>query len=309
MPKIAITCGDPAGIGPEIIKEWSKHVNAEELKDCVIIGPISWLGTLEHVPESSKTSVGNQDFLATPGKPTEVGAEIALDAMEYAAEGCLNGSFNAVVTGPISKEWMKKAGFAFPGQTEFFASKWGGEPTMGFVGKKMRVTLATWHLPLKNVPETLSKEGLKRTLKHTAWLMRALGVDKPKIGVCGLNPHAGEAGILGREEIDWINPLLKVLSSEIPGISTTLPADTLFYKHLKGEFDCVVALYHDQGLAPLKTVEFDEAVNVTLGLPWIRTSPDHGTAFDIAGKDLASIGSFSRAVKVAKQLALQNKAP
>lgn len=174
---------------------------------------------------------------------------------------------------------------------------------MAFVGDRMRLALVTWHIPLSEVPRAISRSNLARTIRHAAVLARATaGLEEPRIAVCGLNPHAGENGMIGLEEQDFIDPIITELQRDFPCLSECLPADTLFLRHLEGEFDVVVALYHDQGLAPLKTIEFDSAVNVTLGLPHVRTSPDHGTAFALAGKREASGNSFANAIHLARQL-------
>jgi 4-hydroxythreonine-4-phosphate dehydrogenase len=197
---------------------------------------------------------------------------------------------------------LARIGYAYPGQTEFFAARWGGEPVMAFCGGKLRVVLATWHIPLCEVAAALGPHLLRRTIAAADRLARAEGVARPRIGVCGLNPHAGEGGLLGEEERDFINPALEKLRTEFSGLSLCEPGDTLFARSLRGEFDVVIALYHDQGLAPLKVIDFDESVNVTLGLPHVRTSPDHGTAFGIAGKGVARVTSFANAVTVARRL-------
>jgi 4-hydroxythreonine-4-phosphate dehydrogenase len=300
MPaKLAITCGDPAGVGPEIIATWLA-ARAAEAKDTVVIGPARWLASL--VTPAEKTAVGLEDFTAVPGQPSGDGALVAWAAMERAAQGVKSGEFSAVVTGPVSKEWLARIGYPFPGQTEFFAARWGGDPVMCFCGGRLRVALATWHVPLDQVSRLLGPHLIRRTIVAADELARADGVGQPRIGVCGLNPHAGEGGLMGYEEKDLINPVLDHLRPEFPGLSHCEPGDTLFARALRGEFDVVVALYHDQGLAPLKAVDFDEAVNVTLGLPWVRTSPDHGTAFGIAGQGKASAKSFTNAVDVARRL-------
>jgi 4-hydroxythreonine-4-phosphate dehydrogenase len=298
-PSLAITCGDPAGVGPEIVAAWlAAHREAAE--NATFIGPARWLATL---PKGTRTiPVGLEDYAATLGQPTGDAALVAWAAMERAAAGCREGKFSAVVTGPVSKEWLARIGYAFPGQTEFFAARWGGEPVMAFCGGKLRVVLATWHIPLRDVPAHLTPAVLRRSVAAADQLCRAEGIAKPRIGVCGLNPHAGEAGLLGREEIEFINPALTELRRDFPGASLCESGDTLFARQLRGEFDAVVALYHDQGLAPLKVVDFDESVNVTLGLPHVRTSPDHGTGFSIAGQGIARVTSFANAVKVAERL-------
>jgi len=300
MPaELAITCGDPAGVGPEIIAAWLA-AHRDETRGVAVIGPARWLASLDTAAE--KIAVGLEEFAATPGRPTGEGALVAWAAMERAAAGCLSGEFSGVVTGSVSKAELARIGYPFPGQTEFFAARWGGEPVMAFCGGKLRVALATWHVPLHQVPKLLGPHLLHRTVAAADELARADGIAAPRIGVCGLNPHAGEGGLLGCEEKDLLDPALDHLRAEFPGLSRCEPGDTLFARALRGEFDVIVALYHDQGLAPLKAVDFDEAVNVTLGLPHVRTSPDHGTAFGIAGKGVARITSFANAVTVARRL-------
>jgi 4-hydroxythreonine-4-phosphate dehydrogenase len=314
--KLAFTCGDPAGVGPEIIAAWLRS-NPADARDTVVFGGARWLESLD--TEAEKIPVGLDDFVAVPGQPTGDGALVAWAAMERAAEGCKRGEFAGVVTGPVSKDRLAQIGYEFPGQTEFFAARWGGEPVMAFCGGKLRVVLATWHVPLHQVAKLLGPHLLHRTISAADQLARAFPISSgsanpgqlssrtladaaPRIGVCGLNPHAGEGGLLGREEVELINPTLDKLRGEFPSLSRCEPGDTLFARQLRGEFDVVVALYHDQGLAPLKVIDFDEAVNVTLGLPHVRTSPDHGTAFGIAGKGVARTTSFANAVSVARQL-------
>ena len=304
-PKLAITCGDPAGVGPEIIVAWVR-ANPSATHDVAVIGPALWL---QQLPADVETiAVGLDEFVAEPGRPTGEGALVALAAMELAAKGCREGRFAGVVTGPVSKAELAKIGYSFPGQTEFFADRWGGDPVMAFSGGKLRMALVTWHVPLCEVPQLLGPRMLHRTIAAAHELARSEGVEEPRIGVCGLNPHAGEGGLLGEEERDFINPALAKFQPEFPGLVTNCqPGDTVFARQLRGEFDVVVALYHDQGLGPLKTVDFDEAVNITLGLPFVRTSPDHGTAFGIAGKGQARVTSFANAVNLARRLIQRRK--
>jgi 4-hydroxythreonine-4-phosphate dehydrogenase len=299
MPRLAFTCGDPAGVGPEIIAAWLAAQGAARA-DVAVIGPARWLATLPDGVE--RIAVGAETYAARAGVPDEAGARIALAAMETAAAGCRDGRFAGVVTGPVAKAELARVGYEFPGQTEFFAARWGGEPVMAFYGGRLRVVLLTWHIPLREVASRLTRENFERTVRAADALARAEGVVKPRIAVCGLNPHAGEGGLLGAEEGAVIDPILDKLRDEFPGLSRALPGDTVFARQLRGEFDVVIALYHDQGLAPLKVIDFDEAVNVTLGLPFVRTSPDHGTAFGIAGKGVASSTSFANAVTVARRL-------
>ncbi|GAB1489639.1 4-hydroxythreonine-4-phosphate dehydrogenase PdxA [Opitutaceae bacterium] len=297
---LALTCGDPAGVGPEIIASWLR-AHPCDAERVAVIGPAGWLATLP-LPPARRIAVGPVDYVANPGRPDAGGARVAWAAMTRASAGCRAGEFSGVVTGPVSKAELAQVGYPHPGQTEFFAAEWGGEPTMAFCGGRMRVVLLTWHIPLREVFSHLTKANLARAVRAADELARAEGVSMPRIGVCGLNPHAGEQGLLGTEEGDLLDPILDGLRGVHPGLSCAQPGDTLFARHLRGEFDVVVALYHDQGLAPLKTVDFDESVNVTLGLPWIRTSPDHGTAFGIAGKGVANGTSFANAVTVATRL-------
>jgi len=303
---LAITCGDPAGVGPELIERilgeeaLRRELASDEAGELAIIGPSVWLATLPEFCE--KIPVGDSGFRAQAGSPSEAGARVALEAMECAAAGCVSGRFSGVVTGPVSKAELAKVGYPFPGQTEFFAARWGGDkPVMGFVGERLRVVLATWHVPLAEVPRVLDEGRLTRAVAAAASL--APKTSTARIAVCGLNPHAGEGGLLGAEERDFLNPILAKLSPSYPGlVPQCVPGDTVFARALRGEFDVVVALYHDQGLAPLKAVDFDTAVNVTLGLPFVRTSPDHGTAFDLAGQGRASPRSFANAIALAQRL-------
>jgi 4-hydroxythreonine-4-phosphate dehydrogenase len=302
-PRLAVTCGDPAGVGPEIIARWLQS-RSTLVADSVIIGPQLWLDAVCNGREAGAVAVGGPSFRAKPGKPSIAGTRVALEAMRVAAEGCRNGSWDAVVTGPVSKEWCARVDRDFVGQTEFFAAEWGGRPTMAFSGGRLRVVLATWHIPLAAVPRAITPAVLTRAVRRAFGLCRAEGVRRPRVAVCGLNPHAGEGGLLGLEAKRRIKPVLAGLARKFRGFAPAcVPGDTAFARALLGEFDAVVALYHDQGLAPLKAVDFDSAVNITLGLPWVRTSPDHGTAFAIAGHGTADGTSFANALKLAARLA------
>jgi len=300
MKRLALTCGDPAGIGPEIVERWLA-MEPEMARQVVAIGPTPWLSGLS-LPDDQLVTVGFDSYAATAGRPDGESALVAWAAMERAAEGCAAGEFGGVVTGPVSKAQLARVGYGFPGQTEFFAHKWGGAPTMAFCGGKLRVVLLTWHIPLRAVPAHLTMAEFDRAICAAMELGRAEGFSAPRVGVCGLNPHAGEGGLIGLEERDSIDPILAQQRAAHPGLSSCQPADTLFVRALRGEFDVVIALYHDQGLVPLKLIDFDDAVNVTLGLPHVRTSPDHGTAYSIAGKGLASPRSFGNAVSTALRL-------
>ena len=291
---IALTCGDPAGVGPELIA----RLLTEKPGDLVPIGPASWLAELP----VSGIAVGGPGYRASAGKPDPEGQRLALEAMERAAEGCRRGEFSAVVTGPVSKAGLASVGFRHPGQTEFFAERWGGEPVMAFAGGRMTVALATWHIPLSEVPRAITAEAVERAVIQLDRLLSRLGRGR-RLGVCGLNPHAGEGGLLGPEDGVAIKPALEKLAAKGLEVIGPLPGDTAFARHLAGEFDGVVAMYHDQGLAPLKAVDFAEAANLTLGLPFVRTSPDHGTAYDLAGRGIADGRSLASAVRLARRLA------
>ncbi len=298
--KLAICIGDPNSVGQEIIKSWVES-NPSLASKCEVIGSREFLASLpEYV---SKCEIGDVDFKASPSVPTIAGAKIAYTALERAALGALNGEYFAVVTSPVSKALMNEAGYAFVGQTEFFESKWKGDATMCFVGKKLILSLVTWHIAFKDVPSAINFDSIKKAVKEVNKLCSKIkNIQNPRIAVCALNPHAGENGVLGMEEIDVIDPILDELRKDYKNLSKALPADTVFMRTLKGEFDCIVSMYHDQGLAPLKMLEFDQAVNVTMGLEYIRTSPDHGTAYAIAGKGIASSESFAAAIEVALKL-------
>lgn len=301
MRRIAITCGDPSGVGPELIE---RCLAAEPYPDCrfLVFGNEPWLDQLKRSARAEIETISLSQVQFEPGRPTPPGARVAIEALERAAEACLRGDCDAVVTGPISKERCVAEGFAFPGQTEFFASRWGGDPTMAFVGDHLKVCLATWHIPLREVPSALSRETLERATAAAVELGQRLGIETPRILICGLNPHAGENGLLGAEERDMLNPWVEGLRRRHSGVEGCVPGDTAFARAMRGEADVVVALYHDQGLAPFKAVDFDTGVNVTLGLTKLRTSPDHGTGFEIAGQGSASAMSMARAIALAARL-------
>lgn len=283
MPEILITLGDPAGIGPEVI-------------DAALASGQLPAGFDFHV-------IGDR-AAGTPGKPTRESAQAALDALEESARRLRETDAAAVVTGPVSKEGLQSVGFPFPGQTEFFTHAYGlSETGMLLTGPTLTVGLATIHIGIADVPRLLTQESIISIGKLTAEFVRKKGINEPKIAVCGLNPHAGENGAFGDEEKSIIAPALTVLNSL--GIATfTGPhvPDAIFRDAAQGKYHAVIAMYHDQGLIPLKLLDFDEAVNVTLGLPKPRTSPDHGTAFAIAGQGIANPASMIAAIKLACEL-------
>ncbi len=284
MPRILITLGDPAGVGPEVI-------------DLA-------LASL-HIPYGFEIEILGDRNAGISGKPDARSAAAALAALDEAVRRLKNGSADAVVTGPVSKEGLQALGFPFPGQTEYFADAFGvANYGMLLTGATLTVGLATIHEPLAEVPDLLTVERIARIGLLTAEFLKRRGIHQPRIAVAGLNPHAGENGAFGDEEIRIIQPAIDQLNNSAAGFFTG-PAvpDAVFRDAAQGRFDAVLAMYHDQGLIPLKLLDFDTAVNVTLGLPKPRTSPDHGTAFAIAGKNLASPSSMIAAIRLACELA------
>jgi 4-hydroxythreonine-4-phosphate dehydrogenase len=284
MPRILITLGDPAGIGPEVI-------------DLAL--------AQGGFPDGYEIEVLGDRTAGVPGKPDTRSAIAALAALDEAVFRLKQGTADAVVTGPVSKEALQSLGFAFPGQTEYFADAFGvTEYGMLLTGKSLTVGLATIHEPLANVPGLLTQDRIFRIGQLTASFLNNLGITDPKIAVAGLNPHAGENGAFGNEEISIIQPAIHRLNqAAIGSFSGPAVPDAIFRDAARGLYDAVIAMYHDQGLIPLKLLDFDNAVNVTLGLPKPRTSPDHGTAFSIAGKNLACPSSMIAAIRLACQLA------
>ena len=285
LGKIGITLGDAAGVGPEVIQAALASSKLDGKFEFRLIGD----------PET-----------AHPGAPTEESARAAVRALEEAAELALKGEIHAVVTGPISKARAQAVGFGFPGQTEFFAARTKTRDfAMCLTGGALTVALVTAHLPLREVADHLSVQEILRVGRLLAqFLPQRLG-RRPRIAVAGLNPHAGESGALGREEIEMIEPAVLLLRAEFgeeAEFSGPFSPDTVFHRAAAGEFDGVLCMYHDQGLIPLKLHAFDSGVNVTLGLPFPRTSPDHGTAFEIAGRQLARPDSMIAAINLAAEL-------
>lgn len=277
MRKIGLTLGDSAGIGPEIIKAALASPNLPRGFDYVVFG---------EQPDCN------------PGNPTPATALAAAAALEEAVKQALDGRLAAVVTGPIHKARMYEIGFKFPGQTEFFANRCTVENfAMLLTGGSLTVALVTTHIPLHSVAGALRKDEIVRVGSLLESFVRQRLRRAPRIAVAGLNPHAGESGALGREEIEIIAPAAAAL-----GFAGPFSPDTIFHHAAAGEWDAVLCMYHDQGLIPLKLHAFHEGVNVTLGLPFPRTSPDHGTAFEIAGKNIARPDSMIAAIKLATEL-------
>jgi 4-hydroxythreonine-4-phosphate dehydrogenase len=282
-PRIGITLGDPAGVGPEVVRAALASKTPADA-ECVVIG---------RYPD------------CTPGQPTRETAQAAADALEEAAHLAVGGEIDAVVTGPIHKARMYEIGFNFPGQTEFFAKRAGVKNfAMLLTGGKLTVALVTTHVPLAQVAQILTQSEIVRVGLLVRDFVRRRGLASPRIAIAGLNPHAGESGALGREETDIIAPAVSELQQRAGALfAGPFSPDTIFYHAANGEWDAVLCMYHDQGLIPLKLHAFDEGVNVTLGLPFARTSPDHGTAFDIAGKGIARADSMIAAINLAAELA------
>lgn len=316
-PPIALSCGDPAGIGPEIAtKAW------DTLRSDVAF---FWIGDPRHLPsgaifaEIEHPSQAAQIMArampvlphrfaqpTVPGAPSDTNAQGVIDVLKRGVALVQSGEASALTTAPISKQVLiDGAGFGYPGHTEFLAALAGVERVvMMLAGPDLRVVPATIHIPLSQVPDALTPDVLRETIDITTrGLQRYFGVATPRIAIAGLNPHAGEGGKLGREERDWIADLIASLPQNDRSLWGPLPADTMFHARARETYDVAIAMYHDQALIPIKTLDFDKGVNVTLGLPFIRTSPDHGTAFDIAGQGIANPTSLIEALKLAQQMA------
>jgi len=319
---LAVSLGDPAGIGPEVVGKCWDHRDRFALPPFVAIGdPRSlaavWDGPIATIDDPIEADsafdiglpilpLGSVDS-SIPGHPDVAGAHCSLDALELAVGLARSGSATAVVTGPVSKQQLYGIGFAHPGQTEFVAERCGispGNVAMMLAGPSLRTVPVTTHVPLGRVSEMLSP-GLIENRGRAALrgLQRNFGIADPRLAVAGLNPHAGEGGSLGREEIDLIIPAIEALRAEGWRVTGPHPADTMFHTAARGQYDAALCMYHDQALIPLKALHFDEGVNMTLGLPIVRTAPDHGTAFDIAGQDRADPRAMAAAMRMAADCA------
>ncbi|MCE9543027.1 MAG: 4-hydroxythreonine-4-phosphate dehydrogenase PdxA, partial [Verrucomicrobia bacterium] len=269
---IGLVAGDPAGVGPELLAE-----------------------ALLQAPDGVRLEVIGDSLPRNPGHPDLDGAKLAIASLEEAVRRCMAGELAAVVTGPVSKKHLHEAGFRYPGQTEFFAARAGVENfAMLLTGGPLTVALVTAHVPLREVASLLTTEEIVRVGSLLAAFLQRRGIASPRIAVAGLNPHAGEQGDLGDEEGRLIEPALPLLTAAFPNAAFSGPfsPDTVFWRAANGEFDAILCMYHDQGLIPLKLLGFHDGVNVTLGLPFVRTSPDHGTAYEIAGTGKARPDSF-----------------
>ncbi len=288
LPVIAITVGDPAGIGPEIARKAAAAPSVIACCRPVLYGP--W----------------REDALAPfpAGTPTVASGQASYEAIDSAVRDAREGKVAAIATGPVSKEALAIAGYPWKGHTDLLAHLTGASRVaMMFWSPRLRVVLATVHLPLSEVPAALTAAKLRDAVELSHFELPKFGVPSPRIGVAALNPHAGEGGLMGHEEDAVMRPAIVAMREEGIDVTGPFPADTLFVRAARGEFDVIIAAYHDQGLIPVKLLGFGAAVNVTLGLPIIRTSVDHGTAYDIAGKNQAEEGSLIEAVMLAARLA------
>ena len=316
-PPVALTCGEPAGVGPELARRAWETLGASL--------PFAWIGDPRHLPRGTPTATIDHPSearaasaralpvlamrfpeRARPGRPSAANAQSVVDAVARGAGLAREGAVSALCTAPIHKAALQEGcGFAHPGHTEFLAHLCDApRVVMMLACEALRVVPATIHVPLAEVPRALTAEGLEATLRIVARsLEEDFGVVRPRIAVAGLNPHAGEGGHIGREEIELIVPVLDRLRADGMELMGPLSADTLFHAEARARYDCAVAMYHDQALIPIKTIDFAGGVNVTLGLPIVRTSPDHGTALDIAGTGSADPTSTVNALVLAEGIA------
>ncbi|QIL02254.1 4-hydroxythreonine-4-phosphate dehydrogenase PdxA [Sphingomonas sinipercae] len=325
LPPIAISLGDPAGIGPEVVAKCWDNRDRFSLPPFVAIGdPKSiaavWDGPIELVDDPRQAEAAFDTGLPllqirsasedAPGHPSVAGAHCSLDCLEIAVGLARSGSASAVVTGPVSKQQLYGIGFSHPGQTEFVAERCGvsgGNVAMMLAGPTLRTVPMTTHMPLREVADALTPSLVEARARTTLrGLQRLFGIAEPRLAIAGFNPHAGEGGALGREDVEVLEPAIATLRAEGWRVTGPTPADTMFHAAARAKYDAALCAYHDQALIPIKALHFEEAVNITLGLPIIRTAPDHGTAFDIAGQDRANPLPLSAAIRMAAQCA-QNR--
>ena len=322
MKKLAVTMGDPGGIGPEIIVKALSGREPVTYCTPIVIGDRKVLGEALQLlnlptklrviesPEESDPSHGAIEVIEAGqlkdfeiGKPTAESGRACAGYIRKAVELALQKKVDGIVTAPISKEALKMAGLKWPGHTEMLAELTATDDfAMVLAGGPLRVILVTIHTPLRRVPDLITRQAVLRTIRLAKRACDMLGLADPRIAVSGLNPHAGESGIFGDEEKKEIMPAVDDANKEGIKVAGPFPPDTVFHAAYKGEFDMVICMYHDQGLIPLKMIAFDKGVNMTVGLPVIRTSPDHGTAYDIAGKGVADPSSLIEAMKLASRL-------
>ncbi|MBX3161613.1 MAG: 4-hydroxythreonine-4-phosphate dehydrogenase PdxA [Deltaproteobacteria bacterium] len=314
VTRLGITLGDPAGIGPEIVAAALATAPPAWLSRIVVYGdpvPLERGARAMNVRLPSVEVVGNGlGDTAIPGRPDERAGAAQAGYLEAAVSAARRGEVGALVTAPISKTWARRGGFAFLGHTEMLAERLAArDVVMMFAGPKLKVALVTVHCPLADVATDLTTERVRRVVELLAESMvRDFGHAAPRVGVVGLNPHAGEDGLLGDEDADIIAPALAAPCPPAQLLGPLVP-DAAFRDAVHGRYDALVAMYHDQGLIPVKLVDFDESVNVTLGLPIVRTSPDHGTAYDIAGKGIARTVSMQRALSLAVEMLARREPP
>lgn len=317
---LAVSMGDPAGIGPEIIaKSWAVReaqalppifaVGDVRAIEAVWDGPIARIHDPEEALEAGRTALPvlsvNDAGEIKPGQPDVDGARCALVSMEVATGLTLAGATGGLVTGPVSKAQLYDIGFQYPGQTEFVAERCGvsrENTAMMLAGPTLRVVPITTHVPLAAVRDLLTIDRVLAKARVTVrGLIRNFGIERPRLAIAGFNPHAGESGALGDEEIRILEPAIGILREEGVDVVGPLAADTMFHPRARARYDAALCCYHDQALIPIKTLHFDEGVNMTLGLPIVRTSPDHGTAFAIAGQNVAEPGAMIAAIRMAAQ--------
>jgi len=311
-PRLALTLGDPAGIGPEIVLKALASPLCPDA-DWVVYGP---LASLAERATRFRLAFFDRPVVDVGGGPFDFGrvsaeaGRAAAAAVLAAAGDALGGRVDGVVTAPLHKESLRAAGHPWPGHTEMLAEAAGAaDVAMMFVGGGLRVALLTIHRSLRSVPDAITGAEVARVMRLVHRELPRFGALRRRIAVCGVNPHAGEGGLFGREDLDVVRPAVERLVGEGLDVSGPLPADTAFVRAARGEFDAVVAAYHDQGLVPVKLLAFGHAVNVTLGLPFVRTSVDHGTAFDIAAAGTADPGSLLEAMKLAVTLCAFEETP
>lgn len=319
---IMITEGDPAGIGPEVAQRAAAQWPRPDDCRLVLLGfpshfpisrgfrPLETILSANPPPGLFWANPGPEeiDRRVSPGVGSAEGARAAVRCIEVATDAAMRGAADAICTAPINKEVLALAGYAYPGHTEMLAERSRAKSfAMMLTGGGLRVVLATIHEALARVPSLLTKEKIEGLIDLTHESMGDFGFERARIGIAGLNPHAGEGGRFGREEIEIISPAVEACRARGIEVSGPFSGDTIFHRALEREFDAVIAMYHDQALIPVKTLDFHRGVNITLGLPFVRTSPDHGTAYDLAGKGTARIDSFLAALDAAYSLARKRR--
>ncbi|AYO58356.1 4-hydroxythreonine-4-phosphate dehydrogenase PdxA [Chryseobacterium sp. 6424] len=319
--RVGISIGDFNGIGPEVIMKALKDKSVTDFFTPVIFGSGKLFTyqknifklqlTFNYINEASQAqpdkinmvNLTKENATVELGKPTEESTRMAIDSLEAATNALLNGDVDVLVTAPINKDEMMKLGFAHAGHTGYLEEKFQKKGLMFLITENLKVAVSTHHIPIAEVAQNISKEKIKKQIKMlNQCLIEDFQIQKPKIAVLGLNPHAGDGGVIGREEIEVITPAIQEAFNNGVLAFGPYPADSFFQPGKYGKFDAVLAMYHDQGLAPFKTLAYDEGVNYTAGLPFIRTSPDHGVAYDIAGKNIADEQSFSEALFAAVKI-------